>query len=60
MLIQWVRPKYNSVLNTSQFYSNSETKYYSQANHMAELENMLSDARVQLRKKIRDRGYMYV
>ena len=40
MLISWLSPQYHSVLNTAQFFSNSEQKYYSQANHMAELKDM--------------------
>ena len=60
MVIKWIEPKYFSVLNTSQYFTNSEAKFYSQANHMSELENMLNNMRVRIRKKIRDRGYFYV
>ena len=60
MVIKWIEPKYFSVLNTSQYFTNSEAKFYSQANHMGELENMLNNMRVRIRKKIRDRGYFYV
>lgn len=56
MLVNWLSPQYHSVLNTAQFYSNSEQKYYSQANHMAELKDMYHNAKVDLRKMIRDRG----
>lgn len=56
MLVNWLSPQYHSVLNTAQFYSNSEQKYYSQANHMAELKDMYHNAKADLRKMIRDRG----
>lgn len=56
MVVSWLSPQYHSVLNTAQFYSNSEQKYYSQANHMAELKEMYRDAKSDLRKMIRDRG----
>ena len=56
MLISWLSPQYHSVLNTAQFFSNSEQKYYSQANHMAELKDMYHGAKSDLRKMIRDRG----
>ena len=55
----WVAPKYHSTLNTSQMFTNSEQKYYSQANHMSELKDMYHRAKNDLRKIIRDRGYIY-
>ena len=58
MTVEWLRPKYNSTLLTSQFFSNSEQKFYSQANHMAELKDMYHRAENDLRKLIRDRGYI--
>lgn len=58
MTVEWLRPKYNSTLLVSQFFSNSEQKFYSQANHMAELKDMYHRAENDLRKLIRDRGYI--
>lgn len=58
MTVEWLRPKYNSTLLTSQFFSNSEQKFYSQANHMTELKDMYHRAENDLRKLIRDRGYI--
>lgn len=59
MVVAWLEPKYNSTLNTSQFFSNTDLKFYSQANHMVELKNMYNLAKNNLRKIIRDRGYIY-
>lgn len=59
MVVAWLEPKYNSTLNTSQFFSNTDLKFYSQANHMAELKDMYNLAKNNLRKIIRDRGYIY-
>lgn len=59
MIVQWVQPRYHSTLLTSQFFSNKEQNFYSQANHMAELKAMYDTARNDIRKKIRDRGYQY-
>lgn len=56
MVVNWLSPQYHSVLNTAQFFSNSEQKYYSQANHMSELKDMYHNAKADLRKMIRDRG----
>ena len=58
MVAEWVSPKYHSTLLTSQFYSNSEQKYYSQANHMTELKDMYHRVKNNVRKLIRDRGYI--
>ena len=57
MVVEWLRPKYNSVLNTSQFITNSDKKHYSQASHMSEIKHMLEKAQSDLRKYIRDRSY---
>lgn len=59
MVVEWLSPKYHSTLNTSQFFSNSEQKFYSQANHMTELREMYNGAKNEMRKLIRDRGYIY-
>lgn len=58
MTVEWLRPKYNSTLLTSQLFSNSEQKFFSQANHMTELKDMYHRAENDLRKLIRDRGYI--
>ena len=59
MVMHWLKPKYHSTLNVSQMFSNSEQKFYSQAAHMAELREMYHQAKNDLRKIIRDRGYIY-
>lgn len=57
MMECWASPKYNSTLLTSQMFSNSEQKYYSQAAHLAEMKELLVKAQTDLRKLIRDRAY---
>ena len=57
MVTEWVAPKYHSVLNTNQFFSNKEQSFYSQANHMEQLKQMYEKSQVDFRKLIRDRGY---
>lgn len=58
MVVEWISPKYHSTLLTSQLFTNSEQKFYSQANHMTELKDMYHRAKNDLRKMIRDRGYI--
>lgn len=57
MTIAWLSPQYHSVLNTSQVFSNSEQKFYSQSQHMSELKAMYEKSQTDLRKLIRDRSY---
>ena len=57
MVTEWLSPKYHSTLLTSQFFSNSEQKFYSQANHLAEMKAMYEKAYIDHRKLIRDRGF---
>lgn len=59
MVIEWLEPKVKSVINISQMYGGKEQKFYSQANHLIEIKSMLKDCKTELRKMIRDRGYIY-
>lgn len=59
MVIEWLQPQVNSVLNTAQMFSNSEQKFYSQANHLQVLQELLKKNQNDQRKLIRDRGYIY-
>ena len=59
MVVQWLTPQVNSVLNTAQFFSNADQKFYSQANHLEQLRELLKQNKNELRKIIRDRGYIY-
>lgn len=57
MVSEWVNPRYHSTLLTSQLLSNSEQKFYSQSQHLAEMKAMFEKSQTDLRKLIRDRGY---
>lgn len=54
---KWIEPKYKSVLNTAQFFGGKEQSFYSQANHMKELETMNTNARNDLYRFIASHGY---
>lgn len=58
MVVEWLEPQVNSVLNTLQMFSGKEEKFYSQSNHLSELRGLLKDAQLKQRKLIRDRGYI--
>ena len=57
LVCEWASPRYHSTLLTSQMFSNSEQKYYSQAQHLAEMKELYTKSKIDLRKLIRDYGY---
>lgn len=59
MAILWLEPQVKSMTNTKLLLSGKEESHYSQANHLKELEASLKESKVQLRKDIRDRGYVH-
>ncbi len=59
MVLEWLTPMVDSVENTRQIYAGKETNYYSQANHLSELRKLSSQIKVELRKVIMERGYIY-
>lgn len=58
MVIEWLEPQVKSVLHTMQMFGGKEEKFYSQSNHLNELRGLLKDCKVEMRKLIRDRGYI--
>lgn len=59
MVNRWLEPKYHTTLNISQFFGNSEQKFYSQSAHNAELKAMYTKSQTDFRKLLRDRAYNY-
>ena len=59
MIIEWLRPQVISKTNIAQMIGTKETKWFSQSSHLSELRRLLDDAKIELEKMIRDRGYIY-
>lgn len=59
MVIQWLQPQVRSKLNTAQMFTGKQRTWYSQANHLAELRSMLEDTQLDVRRMIRDRGFIH-
>lgn len=57
MCREWVSGQLNSVVNTLQVFSGKETKYYSQSNHLAELQAL--DDKWKLEAQHLSRDYTY-
>ena len=54
---KWAEPKYKSILNASMYIGGKEATFFSQANHMNQLKNMVDSSRSELYRTISDRGY---
>ncbi len=59
MVVEWLEPQVRTKVNIAQFFGGKEQKYYSQSNHISELRALLEDTEIELRREIRDRGYIY-
>lgn len=59
MVVEWLKPQVRSKLNIAQMFGGKEIKWFSQSSHLSELRGMLEDTELELRKTIRDRGYIY-
>ena len=59
MMIEWLTPRVNSIENVAQMFGGNEEKFYSQSNHLSELQNLLFSLKNSQRKLVRDFGYEY-
>lgn len=55
LVIQWLEPKINSTLNVLQVFGSNEEKYYSQSNHLAQLQDLSKSLKNEVRQAIADR-----
>lgn len=58
MVYYWLHNQVRSVTHTAQFFGGKETRYYSQANHLAELRGLMDDAYREARMFVMDRGFI--
>lgn len=59
MVIEWLEPQVTSVANIAQVFGGKDQKFYAQANHLSVTKELLNEKKTELRKFIRDRGYIY-
>lgn len=57
MVYGWVQPKVTSITNVTQFFGETDSKFYSQATHLSELRALRNDIEAKIRGMIRDRGF---
>lgn len=58
MVIAWLEPEVKNVLLTKQLLTSGDEKFYAQANHLFQLEQMLNAAKTELKNTLRDYGYL--
>ena len=58
MVIAWLEPEVKNILLTKQLLTGSEEKFYAQANHLSQLEQMLTTAKTEFKNILRDYGYL--
>lgn len=59
MVIAWLEPQINNVLLTKQMFGGKEERFFAQANHLKELQSLVSNVKIDLNKLLRDYGYLY-
>lgn len=59
MIIEWLEPKINSILNISQMFGSKEEKFYSQSAHLGELMSLRDTLYKKQRRMVTDRGYIW-
>lgn len=58
MVVEWLKPQVRNKLSTAQMFAGKEQKFFSQSQHLSELRGLLDDTQIEVRKIIRDRGYI--
>lgn len=58
MVIAWIEPEVKNVLLTKQLLTSGDEKFFAQANHISQLEQMLATAKAELKNILRDYGYL--
>lgn len=58
MVLAWIEPQINSMTNIHQFYGGKEEKFYSQSNHLAELNKLKEKCEIDISRLINSRTYI--
>lgn len=58
MVISWLEPQVKNVLLTKQLFGGKEEKFYAQANHLSQLQQLLKNVKIEFNNLLRDYGYL--
>lgn len=59
MLLAWIEPKVNSLVNLKQFIGEADSKFYSQQTHLNALRDLRDDIEIKRNRLIDQRGTFY-
>lgn len=58
MVYEWIHPQVRKTSLLAQMFSGKEVKFFAQSNHLAELRGIEEDTELEVRRMIRDRGFI--
>lgn len=58
MVYEWIHPQVRSVNLTQQFFGGKEQQFFAQQSHLNQLRSLEEDTMLEVRRMIRDRGYI--
>lgn len=58
MVYEWIHPQARKTSLLAQMFSGKEVKWYAQSNHITELRGIEEDTELEVRRMIRDRGFI--
>lgn len=58
MVYEWVHPQVRKTSLLAQMFSGKEVRFFAQSNHLAELRGIEEDTELEVRRMIRDRGFI--
>lgn len=59
MVVEWIEPQVKKTSLMAQFFGGKEQKFYAQANQLSGLQALLNETRREVRRQLRDFGYIY-
>lgn len=59
MLVEWIQPQVNKTSLTAQMFAGKEQKFYSQKEMLSEMQSLLRTARLDMRRMITERDFIY-
>lgn len=59
MVVRWLERPVRSITNVLQMFGGKEESFYSQSSHLHEIRALLEDTKVDIKKKIAERGGFY-
>ena len=60
MIVEWAQPRIKTITLMNQMVTNSkESKWYSQAAHLEQLQELLATSKAEVSRMLTDRGFVY-